>query len=91
LANIIFKGNSAAKYGGALKLYFNYSDLKASQEMPLIFENNSDMNKNAIHDSRPSYYQLKVYDIVRIRDVSFPSTIDEINKWIANPQNAVIF
>jgi len=87
---VIFKGNSASEYGGALKLFFDYSDLGESQDMPSIFENNLDMNKNAIHDSTPSYYQLKVYDIVSLEDISLPSTIDETNKWVENPHNAVI-
>ncbi len=57
--------------------------------MPTIFENNLDMNKNAIHDSRPSYYQFKIYDFVGATDLSFPNTVDEINGWIENPKNAV--
>jgi len=91
MSGAIFKENVAAKFGAAMKLFFDYSKLNEVKENPSGFENNVALTNSTVHTSRPSYYLIEVYNIVRTKDIGFPSDTDSITQWLAHPYNAVVY
>ena len=69
MSGVIFKENLAKKFGGAMKLFFEYSELNEVKGSPSVFVNNIALGNSTVHTSRPSYYQVQVYDIIRRKDL----------------------
>ena len=80
-----FIDNSASNTGGAMKLFFRYSQLNAKR---IVLENNKDSKGKAINQGRPSYYFLSFYDIISPTQLSI---LDSLEDLINDPDMTVIF
>ena len=84
MRNVSFVQNSASNVGGAMKIFFKYSQL---QTEAVIFENNFDRNQQTVNQGRPSYYLLSFYDR-RIMD-QVGRLDDNLEDLLKNPKFTV--
>lgn len=61
---MIFSGNRASRLGGALKLLFDYSEMKEDSSYPTIFSGNRDFEGLDISTRNPAYYIFSFYDVI---------------------------
>jgi len=78
LSNVRFIENSASNIGGAIKLFFKYSELKIDTTS---FERNFDRKQQAISEGRPSYYILSFYDMMSLED-----SLDNLEDLVKNSE-----
>jgi len=77
MKNVSFIQNSASNVGGAMKLFFEYSQLKTNQ---MIFEGNFDKNNQAIHQGGPSCYLLSFYDLIIMDQLTSYGNLEDLVK-----------
>ena len=81
MKDVSFLQNSASNIGGAMKLFFDYSLLKAET---IILENSFDIKRQAINQGRPAYFLLSFYDIITSDQLS------NLENFVRNSELTVI-
>jgi len=77
MKNVSFIQNSASNVGGAMKIFFEYSQLKTGT---VTFQNNFDSKQQALNQGRPSYYLLSFYDLIIMDQLANSGNLEELVK-----------
>lgn len=72
--------------GGALKLFFDYSQLNEDQSKPSIFSNNVDFENASISTRIPAYYIFSFYEV--IIETTFVGN-ENLTEWVENRDKTV--
>ena len=88
LTGTSFTHNHATNAGGAMKLFFSYSELNDDPASPTYFLKNTDSkNTTGISEGKPAYYMFSFYNVLVEKTFT---ELDNLTEWVNNETRTVI-